>query len=237
MDLTGHALFVAIYEKEVVIDPSPGINGQTEFHHVFRDRVDTLPTLGALTRGSPQQFDLTLTSGAAGADAYVAIAFVQHNTSHAILQAGSTAAAKKAESANPRTKRSRPFTRKEIPMKSPRPRIVLTVLAALLLFAAGSAAAQYSFDWTFDRRAPSRTMLILEDFMTEFTNTSAVTDSFRVTLVKDMPAYLAGHHLRGTSLLPADHTPTHASIWARANPPPWISPSRPPLKQARAPPR
>ena len=99
VDLTGHELFVAIYEKEVVLDPAPGTNGQTEFHHVFRDRVDTLPTLGALNSGSPQQFDLTLTSGSAGADAYVAIAFVQHDTSNAILQAGSTAAAKSAESA------------------------------------------------------------------------------------------------------------------------------------------
>ena len=52
-DLTGHVLFVAIYEKVIVIDPAPGLNGQTEFHHVFRDRVDTLPTLGALTVGDP----------------------------------------------------------------------------------------------------------------------------------------------------------------------------------------
>jgi len=81
------------------IDPAPGNNGQTEFHHVFRDRVDILPTLGALTADAPQQFDLTLTSGSAGADAYVAVAFVQNDTSHAILQAGSTAAAKKTESA------------------------------------------------------------------------------------------------------------------------------------------
>jgi hypothetical protein len=99
LDLTDHVLYVAIYEKEVVIDPAPGINGQTEFHHIFRDRVDVPPTLGALAPGNPQQFDLTLTSGSAGADAYVAIAFVQHDTSHAILQAGSTAAAIKAESA------------------------------------------------------------------------------------------------------------------------------------------
>jgi hypothetical protein len=99
LDLTGHVLFVAIYEKEIEILPAPGTNGQTEFHHVFRDRVDTLPTLGAVAPGTPQQFDLTLTSGSAGADAYVAVAFVQHDTSHAILQAGSTAAAKMAESA------------------------------------------------------------------------------------------------------------------------------------------
>lgn len=98
LDLTDHVLFVAIYEKEVDLDPAPGTNGQTEFHHVFRDRVDLPPTLGALAPGTPQQFELTLTSGSAGADAYVAIAFVQHDSSQTILQAGSTAAAKKAES-------------------------------------------------------------------------------------------------------------------------------------------
>jgi len=58
-DLTDHVLFVAIYEKVIVIDPAPGLNGQTEFHHVFRDRVDTLPTLGTLVAGDPQQFDLS----------------------------------------------------------------------------------------------------------------------------------------------------------------------------------
>lgn len=94
LDLTGHVLYVAIYEKEVVIDPAPGGNGQTEFHHVFRDRVDTPPTLGAISADSPQQFNLTLTRGSAGPDAYVAVAFVQNETSYAILQAGSTAAAK-----------------------------------------------------------------------------------------------------------------------------------------------
>ena len=37
-------------------------------------------------------------------------------------------------------------------MKAPRAKIILTVLAGLLLFAAGSATAQYSFDWTFERQ-------------------------------------------------------------------------------------
>ncbi|MEN8006147.1 MAG: PEGA domain-containing protein [Candidatus Krumholzibacteriota bacterium] len=91
-DLTGHVLFVAIYEEVIVIDPAPGLNGQTEFHHVFRDRLDTLPILGALTAGEPQQFNLTLQRGGAAPDNYVAIAFVQHDVSHAILQAGSTIA-------------------------------------------------------------------------------------------------------------------------------------------------
>jgi hypothetical protein len=98
VDLTDHVLFVAIYEKEIEILPAPGTNGQTEFHHVFRDRVDTLPTLSTLDPGSPQDYEMTLTSGTAGPDSYVVLAFVQHDTNHAILQAGSTATAKSVDS-------------------------------------------------------------------------------------------------------------------------------------------
>lgn len=90
VDLSGHVLFVAIYEKIVVIEPAPGINGQTVFHHVFRDRVDTLPELGALTAGETEHFDLTLSRGSAAPEDYVAIAFVQHDINYTILQAGST---------------------------------------------------------------------------------------------------------------------------------------------------
>jgi len=90
VDLTGHVLFVAIYEIEIVIEPAPGINGQTVFHHVFRDRVDTLPELGALTDGNHQHFEVTLNRGSAAPEDYVAIAFVQHNVNYTILQAGST---------------------------------------------------------------------------------------------------------------------------------------------------
>jgi len=101
-DLTGHVLFVAIYEKVIVIDPAPGLNGQTEFHHVFRDRVDTLPTLGALTVGDPQQFNLNLSRGGAAPDNYVAVAFVQNDISLAVLQAGSTTAPAPIPERNPR---------------------------------------------------------------------------------------------------------------------------------------
>ena len=90
VDLTGHVLFVAIYEIEIVIEPAPGINGQTVFHHVFRDRLDTLPELGALTAGNHQHFEVTLNRGSAAPEDYVAIAFVQHDVNYTILQAGST---------------------------------------------------------------------------------------------------------------------------------------------------
>ncbi len=101
-DLSGHVLFVAIFEEVIVIDPAPGLNNQTEFHHVFRDRVDILPTLGALTVGDPQEFNLTLSRGGATPDNYVAIAFVQHDISHAILQAGSSKAPTTSSERTPR---------------------------------------------------------------------------------------------------------------------------------------
>lgn len=90
MDLTGHVLFVAVYEKEIVMEPAPGNNGQTVFHHVFRDRVDVPPTLGNLTAGTAQPFNLTLEVAASSTDNYVVLAFVQNVATQAVLQAGST---------------------------------------------------------------------------------------------------------------------------------------------------
>jgi hypothetical protein len=63
---------------------------------------------------------------------------------------------------------------------------VLSVLAAM------PAAAQYSFDWEITWQGAIKDMLILEDFTTGFTNTSAVTDSFKVTLVREMPSFWQG---------------------------------------------
>ncbi len=64
---------------------------------------------------------------------------------------------------------------------------IITLALILAAVAAGPAAAQYAFDWEFTWQGAVKDMLILEDFTTHFTNTSAVTDSFRVTLVKEMP--------------------------------------------------
>ena len=61
--------------------------------------MDTLPTLGIYDRDTTQEFNLTLTSGSAGSDAYVAVAFVQHATNFTIEQAGSTVSAKKTATA------------------------------------------------------------------------------------------------------------------------------------------
>lgn len=88
VDLAGYELYVAYYETEVVIEPAPGLNNQTHFHHVFRDRVDVLTDLGPLTTGTPQTFNLNFGSTSTVTPNYVSVAFVQHKTTHAILQAG-----------------------------------------------------------------------------------------------------------------------------------------------------
>ena len=91
VDLTGHTLYVAIFQNALTIEPSPGTNGQTEFHHIFRDRVDALPSLDALTTDQQAVFELDVLQGAWGADATTVYAFIQNDTDRSVLQAGSTA--------------------------------------------------------------------------------------------------------------------------------------------------
>jgi hypothetical protein len=75
-------------------------------------------------------------------------------------------------------------------MSARRPTFLLITFAFLLsALAATPAAAQYSFDWEITWQGAIKDMLILEDFTTHLTNTSAVTDSFKVTLVTDMPSF------------------------------------------------
>lgn len=88
VDLSGYELYVTFYEKEIVIDPAPGLNGQTEFHHVFRDRVDVLPDLGVLTGGATETYELDFTGTSTTEPLYVALAFAQNKTTKVILQAG-----------------------------------------------------------------------------------------------------------------------------------------------------
>jgi hypothetical protein len=98
VDLTGHHLFVVLYEEIVVYATAPGNNGQTEFHHVFRDRVDEPPLLGALTAGQPQVHQLTLDPHGFGPDGLQAVAFIQDTADWSILQAGAAADAPLATS-------------------------------------------------------------------------------------------------------------------------------------------
>ncbi len=89
LDLTGHSLYIALYEKSVIFATAPGTNGQTDFHHVFRDRVDVLPSLGQLTGGTNVEIEASLSRGALLPENLVVVAFVQRNNDFAILQAGS----------------------------------------------------------------------------------------------------------------------------------------------------
>ena len=90
VDLSGCVLYVALYENVIAYDTPPGNNGQTVFHHIFRDRIDTPPALGALSAGQPQVFDLTLSRGAVAPDNATVVAFVQRTADRVVLQAGST---------------------------------------------------------------------------------------------------------------------------------------------------
>ena len=92
VDLTGTSLFVALYEKVIDFDErglTPGTNGQTIFHHVFRDRVDIPAALGLLTAGTPEVHNVTLARGDWPLDNLVVVAFAQRDSDHAIIQAGS----------------------------------------------------------------------------------------------------------------------------------------------------
>jgi len=91
-DLTGYSLYVVLYEKVIDFEERGlpiGTNGQVIFHHVFRDRVDSPPALGALTVGTPQIHNLNLTRSDWPLDNLVVVAMVQHDTSHTIIQVGS----------------------------------------------------------------------------------------------------------------------------------------------------
>ena len=92
-------------------------------------------------------------------------------------------------------------------MRALRPAPVIIVLATVLVFlTAGTAMAQYSFDWSIPKQGAVKDMFILEDFTTTFTNTSAVTDSFRVTLVKDMPPFWQATLCQGPICYPPSYT-------------------------------
>ncbi len=92
VDLAGQVLFVALYETGIVLATPPGSNGQTEFHHVFRDRADTLPVLGALVAGQQQAHAVALQLGGRDPATVEVVAFIQDPATLAVLQAGSTAA-------------------------------------------------------------------------------------------------------------------------------------------------
>lgn len=90
VDLTGCVLYVALYENEIALASPPGNNGQTVFHHMFRDRVDTLPVLGPLVAGQAAAWNLALSRGAVAPGNGTVVAFVQRSADRVVLQAGSS---------------------------------------------------------------------------------------------------------------------------------------------------
>ena len=88
VDLTDHTLYIALVRDLIEYETPPGNQGETEFHWLFFDRVDNLPTLGALTTGETAVFNETLTRGEWDISTLYVVAFVQNNSTKAILQAG-----------------------------------------------------------------------------------------------------------------------------------------------------
>jgi len=87
VDLSGHTLFVALVQS--YFESEEAYQSVTDFHWLFRDRVDTPETLTALTVNQPQVFNPTLSRGADwDLDTLHVIAFVQNNATKEILQAG-----------------------------------------------------------------------------------------------------------------------------------------------------
>lgn len=91
IDLGGTSLFIGLYEKVVTIDPAPGLNGQTEFHHVFRDQADSHAQPGFIDPGMPTTIVASVNRGDIDPENLVIIAFVQRDSDKVILQGGSTA--------------------------------------------------------------------------------------------------------------------------------------------------
>ena len=98
VDLTGHHLNVVLVYEEVETENEGYIDGVTIYHWVMRDHVQPSTDLGLLDPGVSYPFDVTLTDPLGGELTGHAvypqnkqiIAWVQHATSRAILQAGST---------------------------------------------------------------------------------------------------------------------------------------------------
>jgi hypothetical protein len=91
IDLGGTTLVVALYERIITFDQAPGLNRQTEFHHIFRDQADSHAQPGLIDPGMPTTIVASVNRGSIDPDNLVIIAFVQRNSDKVILQAGSTA--------------------------------------------------------------------------------------------------------------------------------------------------
>lgn len=89
VDLSGCALGVYLVEEEIDYPRgAPGTNGQATFHMMLRDYTTGQSPPALLQAGSPVQLTATIQRNLAWDDVMI-IAFVQHNASKRIYQAGS----------------------------------------------------------------------------------------------------------------------------------------------------
>ncbi len=88
VNLSGHTLYIALVQDFLEYDEAPGSENETIFHWLFRDRVDTLPTLSNLTAGQVLTFNESLIRAEWDLETLHVIAFVQEDASKTIKQAG-----------------------------------------------------------------------------------------------------------------------------------------------------
>ena len=89
VDLTGYTLYIALVQSYFLSEAA--YQDVVDFHWLFRDRVDTLPTLSAMTTGQALVFNETLVRSDWDLDTMHVVAFVQNDATKEILQAGITA--------------------------------------------------------------------------------------------------------------------------------------------------
>lgn len=99
VDLSDLTLYVALVQSYVEYDEAPGSQGETEFHWLFRDRLDTLPTLSNMTAGQTTDYTGTLDRDDWDLDTLHIIAFAQDDATKAIHQAGISALTEHAPAA------------------------------------------------------------------------------------------------------------------------------------------
>ncbi len=88
VDLTGHTLYIALVQSYVLSDEA--FQDVVDFHWLFRDRVDSSPSLSTLTSGQTVVFNETLVRSDWDLDTLHVVAFAQNDATKAILQAGIT---------------------------------------------------------------------------------------------------------------------------------------------------
>lgn len=99
--LSGLTLYVALIQSLVEYEEPPVTpnNGETAFHWLFRDRLDTPPTLENMTAGQTQEITGNLVRDEWDLDTLHILAFLQNNSTKEVYQAGISAVTQHAPAA------------------------------------------------------------------------------------------------------------------------------------------